>query len=350
MVVLQSPITFIASIPPVTRYFTFATVITSLLYAWFRWKETDITAYLALVAGSSIFYPWTLITSALLEASVLGVIFSLITIPPSLRYLERLWGSLEVLKFIIVTVAASNVIVFGFSWLEYLATNNSDYLYSMPYSGQMSLQIAVLVAFTQLIPEHQVQVMGVIKARVKTLPMAYLALSTVLTILGFQCPWIIIQFGWFVSWVYLRFYKKNTNDTVGGMDTYGDRSETFSLLSWFPPFTHPVLSVLSNFIYSWSVRLRLIPSHGGDLENGGYSQLPGNSRAEAERRRAMALKALDQRLANSGSPSNSQSSTPAVPQTPRAPPAAATAPATNTNTKNIPESDLGDIGKGKVDG
>ena len=31
----------------------------------------------------------------------------------------------------------------------------------------MALQISLLVAFTQLIPEHQVQVLGVIKARVK---------------------------------------------------------------------------------------------------------------------------------------------------------------------------------------
>lgn len=37
----------------------------------------------------------------------------------------------------------------------------------MNYHGQMALQIAILVAFTQLIPEHQVQVLGVIKARVK---------------------------------------------------------------------------------------------------------------------------------------------------------------------------------------
>jgi hypothetical protein len=37
----------------------------------------------------------------------------------------------------------------------------------MHYHGQMALQIAILVAFTQLIPEHQVQVLGVIKARVK---------------------------------------------------------------------------------------------------------------------------------------------------------------------------------------
>lgn len=39
--------------------------------------------------------------------------------------------------------------------------------YGMHYHGQMALQISLLVAFTQLIPEHQVQVFGVIKARVK---------------------------------------------------------------------------------------------------------------------------------------------------------------------------------------
>lgn len=39
--------------------------------------------------------------------------------------------------------------------------------YGMQYHGQMALQIGVLIAFTQLIPEHQVQVFGVLKARVK---------------------------------------------------------------------------------------------------------------------------------------------------------------------------------------
>jgi hypothetical protein len=66
--------------------------------------------------------------------------------------------------------------------------------------------------------------------------MAYLTLSTVMCILGFQAPWIVIQFGWFVSWIYLRFYQKHHSDTVGGNDTYGDRSEAFSLISWFPQF------------------------------------------------------------------------------------------------------------------
>lgn len=37
----------------------------------------------------------------------------------------------------------------------------------MQYHGQMALQTAILVAFTQLIPEHQVQVLGVLRTRVK---------------------------------------------------------------------------------------------------------------------------------------------------------------------------------------
>ena|SRR6266576_2382470 len=41
------------------------------------------------------------------------------------------------------------------------------YRYGMQYHGQMALQVGVLVAFTQLIPEHQVQVFGVFRARVK---------------------------------------------------------------------------------------------------------------------------------------------------------------------------------------
>ncbi|THV07541.1 DUF1751-domain-containing protein [Dendrothele bispora CBS 962.96] len=348
MAILQSPLTLIASIPPVTRYFTLATIVFSSFYGWLAWNGTYSTPYLTLIPGASLFYPWTFVTSALVELSFWELIITLITIPPSLRYLERLWGSIETLKFIAVCVGFSNVIAFGFNWIEYMATSSEVFLYGMPYHGQMSLQIAVLVAFTQLIPEHQVQVMGFIKTRVKTLPMAYLTLSTVMCIVGFQCPWIIIQFGWFVSWVYLRFYKKNTHDVVGGMDTYGDRSETFSLTSWFPPFTHPVLKPSGDFVYKLANRLHLIPT-GGDLENG-YAPVPGSARAEAERRRAMALKALDQRLANSSSPSASQSTNPSQVQASPAVSSSNSPVPNHTPQKSVVEAEEGDIGKANTSG
>jgi hypothetical protein len=248
-------------------------------------------------------------------------------IPASLRYFERLWGTVETLKFIVVCVTAPNLIAFAFNWIEFVATRDADlFLYGMQYHGQMALLTGILVAFTQLMPEHQVQIFGLFRVRVKSLPMAYLTFSTVMTIIGFQCPYIIIQFGWFVSWIYLRFYKRGT-DTISGTSTYGDRSETFALTSWFPPFIHPPLSALGNAVHGVATRLHLIPaSVPHDIESG-YSQLPGGARAEAERRRALALKALDQRLANStnnstvqNGPSTSQPSRPS-PTTPAPPPA-----------------------------
>lgn len=123
----------------------------------------------------------------------------------------------------------------------------------------MALQTGFLVAFTQIIPEHQVQLFGgLAKLRVKVgntilfysallivvslqqLPMIYVTFSNVMVILGYQSPFILIQFGWLVSWFYLRFVKQND-----GMDFRGDRSETFSFASWFPPFVQQVELVLA---------------------------------------------------------------------------------------------------------
>ena len=39
--------------------------------------------------------------------------------------------------------------------------------YGVQYHGQMALQAGILVAFTQLMPEHQIQILGVFRVRVK---------------------------------------------------------------------------------------------------------------------------------------------------------------------------------------
>ena len=39
--------------------------------------------------------------------------------------------------------------------------------YGLPYHGLSGLQVGFLVAFTQLIPEHQLQLFGALKLRVK---------------------------------------------------------------------------------------------------------------------------------------------------------------------------------------
>jgi hypothetical protein len=47
-------------------------------------------------------------------------------VPASLRYLERLWGGIETIKFIVVVVTFSNIIAFGLNWIEFVLFQNAD--------------------------------------------------------------------------------------------------------------------------------------------------------------------------------------------------------------------------------
>lgn len=68
--------------------------------------------------------------------------------------------------------------------------------------------------------------------------MLYVTVSNVACLLGYQSPYILIQFGWIVSWYYLRFIKFNASEgeSIGTGGMRGDRSETFAFAIWFPPF------------------------------------------------------------------------------------------------------------------
>ncbi len=70
-----APLHFVASIPPATRAITAATVVFSLLYYFLLWTgdEKFSAPYLVLVPGSSLFYPWTFLTSAFVETTIIEV-------------------------------------------------------------------------------------------------------------------------------------------------------------------------------------------------------------------------------------------------------------------------------------
>jgi len=157
--------------------------------------------------------------------------------------------------------------------------------------------------------------------------MLYVGFSNVMCILGYQSPFILIQWGWLVSWVYLRFYKKNSMEGVatlsGAADTYGDRSDAFAFINWFPPFVHQPLGMVLDFVYQIALQVKIVPAYSStDLESGSHAPMGGGiARAEAERRRAMALKALDQRMASTAGPASRppQPSQPPAPGPARAP-------------------------------
>ncbi|TXT13448.1 hypothetical protein VHUM_00815 [Vanrija humicola] len=251
--------------------------------------------WLVFLPETSWKYPWTLLTAGFVELNPIEFLVSLVTIPFACRYLERLWGMRELLRFSFLVIIISNVIAFGFSWIMYFVLGADAAFAGLPYHGLSGLQSGLLVAFTQIIPEHQIQLFGVLKARVKTIPGLYLLLSNVLVIALGPSPYILVQFGFFVAWIYLRFFKLSENG-----EYRGDRSETFAFQYWFPPPVRPYIAILCGHVFQLAVRFRVIQSWD-DTHTGGYNVLPGpgGARAEAERRRAVALRALDARLASS---------------------------------------------------
>lgn len=335
----------VRELPPATRALTLGIAAFSALLFLLRitlsevhpisWHKDDSAVgfpWLVLVPGASFWYPWTLLTASFCETSWIELLVTLVSIPLMGRYFEQLWGPIELLKFAFVVLVGSNLIAWAAAILQFALLRTEFILYATQYHGMTALQTGFLVGFTQMIPEHRVQLFhGRVTFQVKNLPMAYVTLSTVLCLLGVLSPWILIQFGWLLSWVYLRFVKYN--DAAGFR---GDRSETFAFVNWFPPFLHTPIGLASNFAHGIFTRLHLIqPWEYTDLESGnalnagltaaaagggGQSAAAatpftpsGPPRAEAERRRAMALKALDQKMASGNRAPPSSSSVPGSP-------------------------------------
>jgi hypothetical protein len=203
--------------------------------------------------------------------------------------------------------------------------------------GTIPLQISFLVAFSQLVPAHTVTLFrGILSLRVPRFPLIYIGAVAVLSmtpLLGIA-SFSLAMFGFLTSWTYLRFYKTVFPDLDSSQPTSlrGDASETFAFAEFFPEPIKPFVASLSTHIFNVFVALRLcvpftqaeVSAARGDtyLQRG----VPGSARAEAERRRALALRALDQRLnaATANAAARAHQATP--PPAPQPPAPAATGP------------------------
>ena len=207
-------------------------------------------------------------------------------------------------------------------WREFLMssllTTSLDSLTQI--CGGISIQASFLVAFKQLVPEHTVALFkGLVKMRVKHFPALFLLLNTISgLIFGTDTAAILAWIGLLTSWTYLRFYKYQpdlTGTANSALGIKGDASETFAFACLFPDVMQPPIAFVADQIYALLVTVRILtPFSAADIASGnqqvlarGEAGLPTllsnqrdgaskGKREEAERRRALALKALDQRL------------------------------------------------------
>jgi hypothetical protein len=159
-----------------------------------------------------------------------------------------------------------------------------------------------------------------LRIRVKHFPAIFLLANTISAVLlGTETAGFLAWLGFFTAWIYLRFYRitptLSTAATGGEEATVkGDASDTFAFAQFFPEAVQPPIAALADAAYGLLVSIRICtPFSAEDVEvgneqasaraEGGLPSLMnsrggrrGGVREDAERRRALALKALDQRL------------------------------------------------------
>ncbi|TVY55825.1 Rhomboid-like protein 19 [Lachnellula cervina] len=299
------------NIPPITRILLITLVLQSFLSGAIRYRqwsaESDVVVpYIALVPQLSLIYPWTFLTTTLVENNIFTFGIAGVTIFYGGRYLERAWTSAEFAKFLLVTALIPNIICFGTLVFLFAVTGEMSWTLTT-INGTIPLQIGFLVAFSQLVPAHTVTLFkGIISLRVPRFPLLHIlgvVLLSLTPILSAASTFSVLS-GFLISWSYLRFYKQALPDLEASQSASlrGDASETFAFSEFFPEPVKPVVAALSNQIYNILVAFKICTpfSHADVSASRGETIVqrgtPGSARAEAERRRALALKALDQRL------------------------------------------------------
>jgi len=354
------------SIPPLTRILLGLLFAISVAHQITRYVFGGLgSELLTLIPQWSLFYPWVYLTATFAEQNLLTLLIAGVTILYGGKYLERAWGSKEFGKFLLVVTVLPNVgaTLLYVLWFAITRDDSRAQVNSLSSAypsltnarlahiqGSVALQGACLVAFKQLVPEHTVTILkGLIKIRVKHFPAIFLAANTLSgLVIGTDTALVLAWGGFFTSWTYLRFFKKQaelSGIAPGGSMAKGDASETFAFAYFWPDVVQAPIAAVADGVYNALVACRILtPFSAEDVETGNVHAtarveggLPsllnqggrkvggGGKREEAERRRALALKALDQRL---------HAATTNKPQMPAAPPPAP-APQSDTPIESI---------------
>jgi membrane associated rhomboid family serine protease len=125
------------NLPPLTRSLLASLIVFTLLNIILRPQDNlveklekpimttgDGVPYLTIVPGQSIMYPWVFLVATAVEANLMGLIITGLTIFYGGRYLERAWGSKEFTKFILFVAMIPNLLSFFLYLLGYMLSGN----------------------------------------------------------------------------------------------------------------------------------------------------------------------------------------------------------------------------------
>jgi membrane associated rhomboid family serine protease len=121
------------NIPPITRVLLVVLFLQSLLSFIIRYQKFDgkptnkAPPYISLVPQLSLMYPWTFLSTTLVENNVFTLGIATVTLFYGGRYLERAWTSPEFAKFLVVVSLIPNILTFLTLVVLFAMTGSMDW-------------------------------------------------------------------------------------------------------------------------------------------------------------------------------------------------------------------------------
>jgi len=119
------------NIPPITRILLIVLLLQSILSFIIRYQKWDgklvQVPFLTLVPQLSLIYPWTFLSTTLVENNVFTLSIAGVTIFYGGRYLERAWTSPEFAKFLVVASLLPNILTFGILVVLFAVTGSMEW-------------------------------------------------------------------------------------------------------------------------------------------------------------------------------------------------------------------------------
>eukprot|EP00298_Acanthocystis_sp_HF-20_P014367 c20745_g3_i1.p1 GENE.c20745_g3_i1~~c20745_g3_i1.p1 ORF type:complete len:234 (-),score=63.79 c20745_g3_i1:22-723(-) len=196
----------------------------------------DVHVKFAMIPGSTLsggFYFWNVLTGGYYEPNILGAILSSFGLLVGGFVLERAWGSMAFLRFIVIVNAVSCLLTFFLVMGCFMITHDQSFLLAH-VAGFKGVIGALTIAVKQLYLDSPKRIIihpkFLFTLSTQHLPGAYLLTSFIEECIiernSEEFPLTIC--GLWVGWVYLRFYQKLNNSLPPG-----DNRENFSFHNQF---------------------------------------------------------------------------------------------------------------------
>eukprot|EP01065_Artemidia_motanka_P027658 TRINITY_DN32850_c0_g1_i1.p1 TRINITY_DN32850_c0_g1~~TRINITY_DN32850_c0_g1_i1.p1 ORF type:complete len:361 (+),score=107.03 TRINITY_DN32850_c0_g1_i1:84-1085(+) len=299
-----------------------AGVLVSCLVSMYSPSAVAMLAFVPAFTLTVHFYVWNLVTGFLVESSALTAVLAAVCIWCNGQMAEEIWGRFEMVRFVVVVSFATHITVFGYALFRYIT--GTEGVFYQSFCGALGLAQAVLVAQAQLRPDEQP--VPSVPIRWKSAPLIVACIAAVWEVaypthipteseIGVGMPLFrgtdlfhAFLSPWF-AWVYLRFFQK----TTVGQQIPGDVSESFALKTFFPTPIQPAVGAAASAVFSvvsvtgFGAALREAAAARAGFDDFAMMEGPhvsaeqaltamGTSASVADRRRQIALAALQERL------------------------------------------------------